>query len=164
MTPSSPSDAVPEFPAQGRLLGIDYGTRRVGLAISTPDQTIASPLEIYQRRNDQLDARHFLAVAEDYRVRGIVLGLPIHVSGEEGQTAAQARKYGDWLKSILGLPVAFWDERYTSAVAEEYLLGADLSRQKRKKRLDMVAAQIMLQSYLNSRLPPAPAAPSIENG
>jgi putative Holliday junction resolvase len=149
--PHSASSSL--FPPTGRLLGVDYGTKRVGLAISTPDRTIASPLSIYHRRNDSLDARNYKSVIDDYRIVGIVLGLPIHVSGEESQKSAEARKYGSWMTLISGLPVEYWDERYTSAVAEDYLLGADLTRQKRKQRLDMVAAQIMLQAYLDYHHP-----------
>ncbi|SFI14933.1 Holliday junction resolvase RuvX [Planctomicrobium piriforme] len=152
---TAPSETPSTFPPAGRLLGIDYGTKRVGVAIATPDRTIASPLEIYQRRNEQLDARYFKTVIEDYRPCGIVVGLPVHVSGAEGESAQGARRYGKWLGELSGLPVEFWDERYTSSVAEDYLLGADMTRQQRKKRIDMVAAQIMLQSYLNFHRPPA---------
>lgn len=152
MAQSSSSLPPAPVPLSGALLGVDYGTKRVGLALATPDQTIASPLEIYHRRTEPLDARYFREVISDYRIRGLVVGLPLHVGGEEGQKAREARNYGAWLHSISDLPVEFWDERYTSAVAEEHLLGADLSRQKRKKRLDMIAAQIMLQAFLEYRL------------
>jgi putative Holliday junction resolvase len=153
MTNSQPASTT-SFPPAGRLLGVDFGTKRVGLAISTPDRTIASPLSIYHRRNESLDARSYQSLIEDYRIVGIVVGLPIHVSGEESQKSWEARKYGNWMATISGLPIEFWDERYTSAVAEEYLLGADLTRQQRKQRLDMVAAQIMLQAYLEFHRPP----------
>lgn len=149
-SPAGP-DPRSEVPFRGPLLGVDYGTRRVGLAISTGDQTIASPLTIYQRGSEQQEARILRGVFEDYQVRGIVLGLPIHVNGEEGQKAYESRKYGGWMAKLSGLPVDYWDERFTSAVAEEFLLSAEMTRDQRKKRLDMVAAQIMLQSYLDRR-------------
>lgn len=139
-----------DFPREGQLLGVDYGTVRVGLAISTREQNIASPLEIYQRRNERLDGKYFKELVEEYRIKGLVVGLPMHVNGEEGSTAHFAREYGAWLKEITGLPVLFWDERYTSSVAEEHMIGVDLTRKQRKRRLDMVAAQIFLQSYLDT--------------
>ena len=96
MSGSSDSSAsLPEsLPCEGALLGVDYGTKRVGLAISTREQTIASPLEIYKRRNTRLDEKYFREIAADYRIVGCVVGLPIHLSGEEGQKAREAREYG----------------------------------------------------------------------
>lgn len=138
------------FPEQGRLMGIDFGTRRLGLAVSTPEQTIASPLENYTRRSRQDDADYLRRLVQEHRIVGLVVGLPVHMSGEEGGKARQARRFGDWAAKATGLPVCFWDERYTSALAEDTLRGAELSRKKRQSRLDKVAAQIMLQSYLDA--------------
>jgi putative Holliday junction resolvase len=149
---SSPAD----FPSSGRLLGIDFGRRRVGVAISTGDRSIASPADNYQRRNAQLDARYFESLKADYHPVGVVVGLPMHVNGSEGQMAQEAREYGQWLGKLLRLPVYFWDERFTSAIAEDYLLAADLSRQRRKERIDKLAAQIMLQSFLDAHRPRPP--------
>lgn len=140
-----------EFPQEGALLGVDYGTVRVGLAISTREQNIASPLEIYQRRNERLDGKYFQELVADYRIKGLVVGLPMHVSGEEGQSARQAREYGAWLAELTQLPLVFWDERYTSAAAEDHMLGIDMTRKQRKRRVDMVAAQIFLQAYLDAQ-------------
>lgn len=140
-----------EIPPQGQLLGVDYGTKRVGLAISTGDQTLSSPLQIYERRNERLDAKFFRELAEDYRLKGIVVGLPMHINGEEGESARHARAYGTWLSELTGLPVIYWDERYTSAVAEEHLLNAEMTRKQRKKRLDKIAAHIILQACLDFR-------------
>lgn len=145
------TESSENFPATGKLLGIDYGTVRVGLAVSTPDQKIASPLEILTRRNEQLDAKYYRELMTEYRISGLVIGLPIHVNGTEGQKAREAREYGSWLQQLTGLPVMFWDERYTSVAAEDHLIGVDLTRKQRKKRLDMVAAQILLQAYLDFR-------------
>lgn len=140
-----------ELPVDGRLLGVDFGTVRVGLAISTREQNIASPLEIYQRRSDTIDAKYFLELIEENRVRGLVVGLPMHVNGTEGTSATKAREYGSWLQGLTGLPVVYWDERYTSSIAEEHMIGVDMTRKQRKRRLDMVAAQIFLQSFLDTR-------------
>ncbi len=139
------------LPAAGRLLGLDFGERRVGLALSNPEQTIATPLENYTRQNDLLDARLLMKTVRDYRVVGVVVGLPIHLSGDEGVKARESRAYGAWVAQTTGLPVGYHDERFTTAVAEDYLLAADYSRKKRKARRDMLAAQIMLQSFLANR-------------
>lgn len=142
------SDDVPRF---GRLVGLDYGTRRIGVALSTPEQNIASPHENYTLRGERADAAWFRQLAADYRPVGIVVGLPIHMSGEEGAKAAEAREFGGWIAEVLQLPVTYYDERFTTAVAEDILREAGLNRQQRKARLDKLAAQIMLQAFLERR-------------
>ncbi len=138
------------LPRRGSLMGIDFGTRRIGIAVSDDEQRVASPLENYTRAEREADAQRLKRVAEEYRIRGLVVGLPLHMGGEEGQKAREARRFGFWAASVTGLPLAFWDERLTSALADEFLRSAQLSPKKRKERLDKVAAQIMLQSYLDS--------------
>ena len=148
---SADSDvSIPTVPARGTLLGIDFGTRRIGIAVSTPDQTIASPLENYNRRNETEDAAVLKKMAREYQAVGLVVGLPVHMSGDEGGRAKEARKFGEWASRMVGLPVVYWDERYTSAMAELYLQQSNLSAEKRKAKLDKVAAQLMLQGFLNS--------------
>lgn len=137
-------------PARGTLLGLDYGTKRVGVAVSTPEQSIASPLENYTRRNEAEDAAFLQRLAAEYQAVGLVVGLPVHMSGDEGGKAREARAFGEWAAQVCGLPVVFWDERYSSATAELYLQQAEFSRKKQKQRLDKVAAQVMLQAFLDS--------------
>ncbi len=158
MSDSSKGSADPErtaddreVPRRGRLLGLDYGTRRVGLSISDEEQRLAVPLETYSRRKPDDDARHLVAVVGDYRIVGLVIGLPLHMGGEEGQKAAEARRFGAWAGGAAGLPIAFWDERLSTAQADEHLAAANLRPNKRKLLRDKIAAQIMLQSYLESR-------------
>jgi putative holliday junction resolvase len=141
----------PSFPRNGRLLGVDFGTVRVGLAVSDPDGIIASPLETYARRDAVRDAAFVTGIVRAERIVGLVVGLPLHTGGEEGIKAREARDYGAWLAEATGLPVVFWDERCTTAAADDALRGAGLSHGKRKDRRDRVAAQIILQSYLDSR-------------
>jgi putative Holliday junction resolvase len=141
---------APTVPRHGRLLGLDYGTRRVGFAVSDEEQRLAVPLETYSRRKPDEDARHLVAVVGDYRIVGLVIGLPLHMGGEEGQKAGEARRFGAWAERVSGLPIAFWDERLTTAQADEHLAAASLSPKKRKLLRDKIAAQIMLQSYLDS--------------
>jgi putative Holliday junction resolvase len=146
---SSDNPPTPAVPVRGRLLGIDYGTKRLGLAICNPEQTIASPFENYTRQGTAQDARHLRRLIDDERIVGLVVGLPVHMSGDEGGKAREARAFGDWIAVETNLPVAYWDERYTSLQAEQLLMSAELSSKKRKARRDMLAAQILLQSFLN---------------
>ena len=152
MKSSSNDNATPTatVPTIGTLLGIDYGTKRIGIAVSTPDQSIASPLENYIRRNEKEDGGTLIRIAREYQAVGLVVGLPVHMSGDEGGRAKEARKLGEWAGRIVGLPVVFWDERFTSALAGLYLQQSNLSEKKQKAKLDKVAAQVMLQSFLNS--------------
>jgi putative Holliday junction resolvase len=147
----APAASKSPLPRPGRLLGLDYGTRRVGLAVSDDDQRLAVPLETYTRRTRDQDARHLNTVIGDYRIIALVVGLPLHMGGEEGQKAAEARRFGAWAREVAGLPIAFWDERLSTALADEHLASANLNPKKRKLLRDKIAAQIMLQSYLDSR-------------
>jgi putative holliday junction resolvase len=137
----------------GRLLGIDYGTRRVGLAISDTDRRIASPWATYERQNQQKDADYYRNFVEMEGIVEIVVGLPIHTDGREGVKAVESRAYGQWLQTITGKPVRFWDERFTTVHAESALWQAGLTHKKRKDRRDRVAAQMMLQSFLDAGCP-----------
>ena len=147
------------LPPKGRLLGVDYGHVRIGLAVSDPDRIIASPLQTYTVQNPQVDAVALRALAKSEKIVGLVVGLPLHTGGEEGKKAAEARVFGSWLAGVTGVPVVYWDERYTTAAAEDALWDAGLSHRKRRDRRDRVAAQIFLQSYLDAGCPPEGALP-----
>lgn len=134
----------------GRIAGIDYGTVRIGVALSDARQTIASPHENYTRRGEDADARWFRQLVAETGVRRFVVGLPVHMSGEESQKSLEARRFGQWLGQVTGLPVEFFDERLTTAEAERFLQDAQLTKKQRKARLDKLAAQIMLDAYLQS--------------
>jgi putative Holliday junction resolvase len=140
------------------ILGIDFGTRRIGAAVSDPGRKIAFPLELYERRGPVGDARHFRELVEENNVGRIVVGLPLHTSGREGQLASAARTFGEWLAGVTSRPVLCFDERYTTVEAELRLLDAGLSRQKRNALRDKLAAQILLQSYLDAGCPDVEAA------
>jgi putative Holliday junction resolvase len=144
-----------------RVLGLDFGTRRVGAAVSDPRGVIATPLEVYERRDPAQDARHYQHLVREHEVERIVVGLPLHTGGREGTSASLARTWGGWLAGVTGLPVVYFDERYTTVEAEEALIAVGYKRQKRKGLRDMLAAQIFLQSYLDAGSPTteAPAAP-----
>jgi putative Holliday junction resolvase len=136
------------IPSKGRLGGIDFGTVRVGVAITDPDRVLASPHETYQRRTPALDESYFQQLAREERLEGWIIGLPLHMSGDESQKSQEAREFGAWLQTITQLPVAFFDERYSSSFASEALSHAGMSRKKKKKKIDQLAAQIILQGYL----------------
>jgi len=133
----------------GRVLGIDTGAKRVGLAISDPDRIIASPLTTLERQSTERDAQFFRDVIAREQVVLLVVGLPMHTDGREGIKAQEARAYGAWLADITGLPVEYADERFTTVHAESALWDAGLTHRRRKDRRDRVAAQIMLQAYLD---------------
>jgi putative holliday junction resolvase len=144
-----------------RILGLDFGTRRVGAAVSDPRALIATPLEMYERRDAVQDARHYRAIVEEHEVERIVVGLPLHTGGREGVSAAQARTFGDWIGAVTGVPVTYFDERFTTAEAEDALIAVGMKRHKRKQFRDMLAARILLQNFLDAGAPAdeAPAAP-----
>jgi putative Holliday junction resolvase len=133
-----------------RIAGIDYGTVRIGIATADAEVGIAGLYETYQRRNEQLDAEYFCRLATEERIGRFVVGLPVHVNGAESQKSAEARTFGAWLAEQSGVPVEYFDERYTSAEAERVLLDAGLTKKRRKERLDQLAAQIMLTAYLEA--------------
>jgi putative Holliday junction resolvase len=138
------------LPRTGRLAGIDYGTVRIGVAITDPDQRLASPLENYTRQGALADAQWIKRLATAERLAGFVVGLPVYASGQESQKSQEARQFADWLHQQTGLPVRLFDERYTTAHAEAALLEAGLTKKRRKERLDKLAAQILLTAYLES--------------
>jgi putative holliday junction resolvase len=139
--------------AGGRLLGVDYGQVRIGLAVSDPDRKIAFPLTTYARRGRDHEVEDFRQLVEREGIERLVVGLPVHLDGREGTKAAEARAFGTWLHEVTGLPVVFWDERFTTVEAEGHLWTAGLTHKQRKKRRDQVAAQILLQSYLDAGCP-----------
>jgi putative Holliday junction resolvase len=136
-----------------RILGVDFGTKRVGLAISDRDRKIASPLQILHRQSADQDGRLFRELVAEERITQLIVGLPVRTTGNEDQKAREARAYGAWLHELTGLPIIFWDERFTTADAEQLLLDAGLTKKRRQERLDMVAAQLMLQTYLDAGCP-----------
>jgi len=143
------SESADSFPASGCLLGLDYGTKRVGIAVCDYEQRIASPLDNYSRVNSAADAAHLNSIVEQYRATGLVVGLPVHMSGDEGEKAQEARRFADWASDATGLPVKFQDERFTTSRAESAMKAAGLGPKKRKQRLDKVAAQMLLQAFLD---------------
>lgn len=140
----------------GKILAIDFGTVRVGLAISDPDRKFAFPLETYQRDTKERDQEYFQKLMKREDIHTLLMGLPVHLSGEESQKSYEARQFGAWLQEVTKLPVVYFDERFTSVQAENFLLEAGLTNKRRKARRDRVAAQILLQTYLDAGCPDSP--------
>lgn len=138
------------LPAKGRLLGVDFGTVRVGLAVSDPDRILASPLDTYTRQNPDADAAYFQRVVKAEQIVGMVIGLPISLNDTEGPKAKEARAFAERLAEVTSLPVAFVDERFTSSIAEDALIAGGVKRDKRKGKRDRIAAVLILQGYLDS--------------
>lgn len=144
-----------------RILALDFGLRRIGAAISDAEGRIASPLEVYERKSPPTDARHYQALVADERVDRIVVGLPLHTTGRESDLTAHSRAFGAWLAATTNRPVTFHDERYTSVLAEEILSEHRVTAKRRKELRDRLAAQILLQSFLDAGCPESelPASP-----
>ena len=135
------------------VLGIDYGDRRIGLAISDSTGLIASGLATLERRGPSVDVTDEIRrVCDEHGVERIVVGLPINMDGSHGPRAQTTLEFVERLREAVDVEVETWDERLTSVQADRLMLAADLSRKKRKKRIDRLAAQIMLQSYLDARV------------
>ena len=137
-------------PKSERVAGIDFGTVRIGIAVADLEVGIAGPYETYTRRSEAKDADYFLQLAREERLTRFVVGLPVHLDGQESQKSHEAREFGRWLGDITSLPVEFFDERFSSAQAEEILQDAQLTKKRRQERIDQLAAQIMLTAYLEA--------------
>ncbi|GAA4426247.1 MULTISPECIES: Holliday junction resolvase RuvX [Bremerella] len=144
------SNQLPSIPDKGRIAAVDYGTVRIGIAITDPERVLSSPLENYNRRSPSKDAQYFKELAELERVVMFVVGLPVHMSGDESQKSFEARQFGKWLFETTGVPVTFYDERFTTSMAKDLLQGAGLTKKRRKARLDMLSAQILLTAFLEN--------------
>lgn len=138
----------------GRILAIDYGSRRMGLAVSDPLGITSQGIETLQRKNKRNDFSRLGQVIREYNVQEIVLGYPLRMSGAEGIQSEKVAGFAEELRQKFKLPVHLWDERLTSAEANRVLREADLSIQKRAQAVDRMAAVLILQSFLQARSNP----------
>ena len=113
-------EGIERLPREGRLAGIDFGTVRIGIAVCDVGQSLSSPFENYNRRNERLDAQYFLKLVAAEEIVGWVVGLPVHMSGDESQKSQEARRFGAWLEQLTEVPVGYFDERYTTSMAREF--------------------------------------------
>jgi putative Holliday junction resolvase len=143
------TDAAVLLPARGALIGLDLGTKTIGVAASDPDRRLAAPVETIARQRFSLDAQQILARAAERRAAGFVLGLPINMDGTEGGRAQSTRAFARNLATLTPLPIALWDERLSTAAVERALIAANASRAKRKAVIDQHAATYILQGALD---------------
>jgi putative Holliday junction resolvase len=143
------ADAIAVLPPRGALIGLDLGTKTIGVAASDPDRRVAAPVETISRQRFNLDARRILDLAAERRAAGFVLGLPINMDGSEGPRAQATRAFARNLAGLTELPIALWDERLSTAAVERALIAADASRAKRKNVIDQHAAAYILQGALD---------------
>lgn len=140
--------------AGSRILALDYGTKRIGVALSDELGWTAQPLETFERRTLDRDLAHIVSLVESHEVGRVVLGLPLQLDGREGPAIQAMREFATRLEQRLTVPLILWDERMTTKAAEDLLIAADVSRKKRKGAVDRVAAALLLQSYLASLASP----------
>jgi len=134
-----------------RILGIDYGDKNIGLAISDKLLFTAQPLGLYRTINKTEDKKYFLQLASRYKISKIVIGLPLRLDGSAGTRVEKTKKFAAWLKKTLQLPIVMWDERLTTRQANFILNQQKIKDKKKKKLKDQVAANIILSSYLEHR-------------
>ena len=133
-----------------RLLGVDLGSKTIGLAVSDPSLKIASPIATLKRSKLSSNAIEFSNIIKDYQIGGIIVGLPINMDGTEGPRVQATRDWSLDLARILSIPVAFWDERLSTVAVERMMLTADMTRNKRAAKIDQAAAAYILQGALDN--------------
>ena len=152
MAADEPDAAEATIHREGRVAAVDYGRRRMGIAVCDRERILASPFTVRQPgKNRRLEEDFFRRLVAEEELVGFVVGLPLHADGRESEMSAETRRFAGWLASATGLPVEFQDERYTSAAAAGRLAGVGLSRGSKKARSDAVAAQIMLETWMARR-------------
>ncbi len=143
------ADTAAHLPPRGALIGLDLGTKTIGVATSDPDRKLATVVETIARKTFSADARRLLALAAERNAVGFVLGLPLNMDGSEGPRAQSTRAFARNLGKLTELPIALWDERLSTVAVERDLIAADVSRKKRAAVIDQHAAAFILQGALD---------------
>jgi putative Holliday junction resolvase len=143
------AEAAVLLPPRGALIGLDLGTKTIGVAVSDPDRRLATGVETIARTNFTADAARVLALAAERSAVGFVLGLPINMDGSEGPRAQSARAFARNFSKLTALPIALWDERLSTVAVERGLIEADMRRDRRKEVIDQHAAMFILQGALD---------------
>ena len=141
--------AAQHLPARGALIGLDLGTKTIGVASSDPDRRLATAVETIARKNFSADAARLLALVAERKAAGFVLGFPVNMDGSEGPRAQSTRAFARNLARLTQLPIALWDERLSTAAVERELIAADMSRARRAEVIDQHAAVFILQGALD---------------
>lgn len=134
-----------------RILAIDYGDARIGLALSDESETLASPIGTYKSQSMRKDIDYIAALAKEKQAGLIVLGLPVNMDGSLGERANKTKSFGTVLERVSGIRIVYKDERLTTVSAERTLIECNMRREKRKQVIDTLSAQIILQSYLDAK-------------
>jgi putative Holliday junction resolvase len=142
-------DAAAHLPVRGALIGLDLGSKTIGVATSDPDRRLATPVETIKRRKFRADAARLLTLAAERRAVGFVLGLPVNMDNTEGARAQATRAFARNLARLTDLPIALWDERLSTAAVERELIAADMTRARRAQVIDQHAAVFILQGALD---------------
>jgi len=142
-------EAAALWPARGALIGLDLGTKTIGVAVSDPDRKLATGIETIARKTFTADAARLLALSGERQVVGFILGLPINMDGSEGPRAQSTRAFARNFARQTDLAIGLWDERLSTAAVERELIGMDMSRAKRAKVIDEHAAIFILQGALD---------------
>ena len=132
-----------------RVMGLDYGEKRIGVAVSDPFGLIAQGVEVFTNSGYVAAVEHITGLIKKYETERIVVGLPVNMNGSLGPRAKATKKFAGRLSNITKLPVELWDERQTTVEAEKLLVDANVSRLKRRKVIDKIAATLILQGYLD---------------
>lgn len=143
------ADVAAHLPPRGALIGLDLGTKTIGVAVSDPDRKLATAVETIARKAFTADAKRLLALAAERNAVGFVLGLPLNMDGSEGPRAQSTRAFARNLGKLTELPIALWDERLSTVAVERDLIAADVSRKKRAAVIDQHAAAFILQGALD---------------
>src|ERR1700704_4813747 len=146
------ADVAPLLPVRGALIGLDLGTKTIGVAASDPDRRVATGVETVARTRFAADAARLLELATERKAAGFVLGLPINMDGSEGPRAQSTRAFARNMAKLTELPIALWDERLSTAAVERGLIEADMSRARRAEVIDQHAAAFILQGALDRLL------------
>jgi putative holliday junction resolvase len=149
MTIGSLVELVPLLAARGALIGVDLGTKTIGVATSDPERKLAAGVETVARKTFTADARRLLALAAERNALGFVLGLPVNMDGSEGPRAQSTRAFARNFAKLTALPIALWDERLSTAAVERDLIATDMSRARRAEVIDQHAAAYILQGALD---------------
>ncbi|MDP8258074.1 MAG: Holliday junction resolvase RuvX [Candidatus Aadella gelida] len=134
-----------------RIMGLDIGTKNIGVAVSDETCTLAQGREVITRTSTEKVVSRIKELVEEFKVEEIVIGLPVNMDGTEGPRAKDSRMWGELLEKRFPFKCVLWDERLSTKEAEDIMISADISRKKRKKKIDQLAAQLILQGYLDDR-------------
>lgn len=142
-------EMAPHLRPMQALMGLDLGTKTIGVAVSDSFRSVATPIETVKRKKFGVDAQRLIEIIQDRNIGGIILGLPMNMDGSEGPRAQSTRAFARNLSALVEAPIGFWDERLSTVAAERALLEADTSRKRRAEVIDHVAASYILQGVLD---------------